>query len=74
MFLSLTIYKIFKNKHLWSNFFSKKKYEVICIINLKNTLFKGFTRGGPWVPSLAKQNLNRTKKYKAIALKKKRPF
>jgi hypothetical protein len=37
-----------------------KFYEVICIINFKNTLFKGFTRGGPWAPSLVKQNLNRT--------------
>jgi hypothetical protein len=48
-----------------SNFF-KKIYEVICIINFKNTLFKGFTRGDPWVPSLMKQNLNRTQKYKVI--------
>ncbi len=38
-----------------------KFYEVICIINLKNTLFKGFTRGNPWVPPLMKQNLNRSK-------------
>ena len=43
---------------------------MICIINLKNILFKGFTRGDPWVPSLVKQNLNRTQKYKVIALKK----
>ena len=27
----------------------------------KNTHFKDVTRGGPWVPSLVKQNLNRTK-------------
>ena len=27
----------------------KNIYEVICIINLKNTLLKGFTRGDPWV-------------------------
>ena len=40
--------------------FFKNIYEVICIINLKNTLFKGFTRGGPWVPPLMKQNFNRT--------------
>jgi hypothetical protein len=50
--------------------FSKKIYEVISIINLKSTLFKGFTRGDPWVPSLTKQNLNRTQKNKVIALKK----
>ena len=50
--------------------FFKKNYEVICIINLKNKLFKGFTRGDPWVTSLVKQNLNRTQKYKMIALKK----
>jgi hypothetical protein len=42
------------------------------IINFKTTLFKGFTRGDPWVPSLMKQNLNRTQKYKAIAFKKVR--
>ena len=34
--------------HFRSDFFLKK-IEVICIINLKNTLFKGYTRGGPWV-------------------------
>ena len=50
--------------------FLKNIYEVICIINFKNTLFKGFTRGDPWAPSLVKQNLNRTQQYKAIALKK----
>jgi hypothetical protein len=43
---------------------------VISIINFKTTLFKGFTRGGPWAPSLMKQNLNRTQKYKVIAFKK----
>ena len=53
--------------HFRSNFYLKKIYEVICIINLKNTLFKGFTRGDPWVPSFIKQNLNRTQKYKVIA-------
>ena len=37
---------------------------------MKNTLFKGFTRGDPWARSLVKQNLNRTQKYKVIALKK----
>ena len=47
---------------------------VICIINLQNTLFKGFTRGDPWASSLVKQNLNRTSKYKVIALKKKDIF
>jgi hypothetical protein len=48
---------------------------MICIINFKNTLFKGFTRGGPCVPSLMKQNLNRTQKYKVIGFKKiKRTF
>ena len=32
-------------------------------------------KGDPWVPSLTKQNLNRTPKYKVIALKKiKRTF
>jgi hypothetical protein len=51
-------------------FFFKKIYEVISIINKKKTLFKGFTRGDPWVPSLTEQNLNRTQKYKVIALKK----
>ena len=50
--------------------FLKNIYEVICIINLKKTLFKGFTRGDPWVPSLTKQNLIRTQKNKVIALKK----
>jgi hypothetical protein len=50
--------------------FFKKNYEVICIINLKNTLFKGFTRGDPWAPSLMKQNLNRTQKNKVITFKK----
>jgi hypothetical protein len=50
--------------------FFKKIYEVICIINFKNTLFKGFTRGDPWVPSLTKQNLNRTQKDKVITFKK----
>jgi hypothetical protein len=55
--------------------FFKKIYEVISIINKKKTLFKGFTRGDPWVPSLTKQNLNRTQKNKVIALKKiKRTF
>ena len=43
-----------------------KFYEVICIINFKSTLFKGFTRGGPWVPSLMKQNFNRTKFMKSF--------
>jgi hypothetical protein len=57
-------------------FFFKFFYEVISIINKKKTLFKGFTRGDPpWVPSLTKQNLNRTQKNKVIALKKiKRTF
>jgi hypothetical protein len=41
-----------------------------CDINFKTTLFKGFTRGGPWVPSLMKQNFNRKQKYKVIAFKK----
>ena len=48
----------------------KKIYEVISIINLKNKLFKGVTRGDPWAPSLVEQNLNRTQKYKVTALKK----
>ena len=43
---------------------------MICIINFKNTLFKRLTRGGPWAPSLVKQNLNRTLKCKVIAVKK----
>ena len=34
--------------------FFKENYEVICI-NFETTLFKGFTGGGPWVPSLLKQ-------------------
>ncbi len=62
------MYQVFKP--LSKYFVLKKNYEVICIINLKNTLFKGFTRGDPWVPSLVKQTLNRTQKYKVIALKK----
>ena len=41
----------------------------MCMINLKNTLFNGFTRGGPWAPSLVKQNLKRKEKYKVIAFK-----
>jgi hypothetical protein len=45
---------------------------VINIINFKNALFKGFTRGGPWAPSLVKQNSNRTQKYKVIAYKKRK--
>jgi hypothetical protein len=40
-------------------------------MNLKNTLFKVFTRGEPWAPSLMKQNFNGTQKYKVIAFKKK---
>ena len=40
------------------------------MINFKNTLFKGFTRGYPWASSLVKQNLNRTQKYEVIAFKK----
>jgi hypothetical protein len=35
-------------------------YEVIYILNFKTTLFKGFTRGGPWVSPFMKQNFNRT--------------
>ena len=61
------IYIIYISVKSLSNFridFFKKIYEVIYIINFKNTLFKGFTRGGPWVPSLVKQNLNRTKNIK----------
>jgi hypothetical protein len=50
--------------------FFKKNYEVICIINFNDTLFKGFTRGDRWAPSLLKQNFNRTQKYKVIAFKK----
>jgi hypothetical protein len=49
--------------NLSSNFF-KFFNEVISIINKKNTLFKGFTRVPFWVPSLMKQNLNRTQKHK----------
>ena len=48
----------------------KKKYEVISIINKKKTLFKGFTRGGPWALSLTNQNLNRTQNHEMIAFKK----
>ena len=44
--------------------------KLFSLINFKNTLFKGFTRGDPWAPSLVKQNLNRTLKFKVIALKK----
>jgi len=40
--------------------FFKIFYEVISIINKKKTLFKGFTRGDPWAPSLTNRNLNRT--------------
>ena len=40
--------------------FFKFFYEVISIINKKKTLFKGFTRGDPWAPSLTNRNLNRT--------------
>jgi|LauGreDrversion4_2_1035121.scaffolds.fasta_scaffold1942676_1 hypothetical protein len=43
-----------------------KFYEVICIINFKNTLFKGFTRGDPWAPSLVKQNLKRTQNHEVF--------
>jgi hypothetical protein len=43
-----------------------KFYEVICIINFKSTLFKGFTRGGPWASSLVKQNLNRTQNHEVF--------
>ena len=43
---------------------------VSCDINFKSTLFKEFTRGGPWVPTHMKQNLNRTQRYKVIAFKK----
>jgi hypothetical protein len=67
------LYNIIKRqvfKPFLKYFFLKKFYDVISIINFKNTLFKGFTRGGPWAPSLMKQNLNRTKKYKVIAFKK----
>ncbi len=49
--------------HLLSDFFFKKIYEVICIINLKNTLFKGFTRGDPWVPPLFKQDVKTRSKH-----------
>jgi hypothetical protein len=38
-----------------------------CDINFKTTLFKGFTRGGAWVPSLVKQNLNRTQNHEVFA-------
>ena len=43
------IYISVKSLSHFLSYFLKKKNEVICIINLKNTLFKGFTRGGPWV-------------------------
>ena len=39
---------------------------MIYIINFENIFFKGFTRGGPWVPSLMKQNFNRTKFMKSF--------
>ena len=45
--------------------FFKKIYEVISIINKKKTLFKGFTRGDPWLPSLTNQNLIRTQNHEA---------
>ena len=64
------IYISVKSSSHFRSIFFKFFYEVICIINLKNTLFKGFPRGVPCVPSLMKQNLNRTHKYKVIALKK----
>jgi hypothetical protein len=41
-------------------------YEVFYIINFKNIFFKGFTRGDPWVPSLVKQNFNRTQNYEVF--------
>jgi hypothetical protein len=43
-----------------SDFFEKQIYQVICIINFKNTLFKGSTRGDPWAPSLVKQTFHMT--------------
>jgi hypothetical protein len=65
---------IYKYTYIFDVIFFKKTCEVICIINFKNTLFKGLTRGGPWAPSLVKQNLNRTLKCKVIAVKKKKTF
>jgi hypothetical protein len=48
-----SINKKFKGSVKW--FFFQKNCGVICIINFKNTLFKGFTREDPWIPSLVKQ-------------------
>ena len=56
-------------KPFMKSFFLKQIYEVISIIKKQKTLFKGFTRGDPWVPSLTNQNLNRTRKYKANCFK-----
>ena len=42
------VYNIYKRqvfKPFSKDFFFKKIYEVICIINLQNTFFMGFTRG-----------------------------
>ena len=62
------LFNIYKRQvflsHFRSNFF--KKNLLSDFINVKNTLFKGFTRGDPWVPSLVKQNLNRTKFMKSF--------
>jgi len=58
---------------LWCHAFDHVFFS--CDIKFKTTLFKGFTRGGPCVPSLMKQNFDRAQKNKVIALKKsKRHF
>ncbi len=44
------LYNIYKRqvfKPFSKYFFLKKKFKVICILNLKNTLFKGVYKGGP---------------------------
>ena len=44
-----------------------EKCKVIALKKIKKHIFKDVTRGDPYVPSLVKQNLNRTQKYKMIA-------
>jgi hypothetical protein len=43
------------------------KYKVIAFKKNKKDFFKDVTRGGPWVPSLVKQNLNRTQNHEVFA-------
>ena len=43
-----------------------QKYKVIALKKMYKDIFKDVTRGDPWVPSLMKQNLNRTKFMKSF--------